>query len=231
MPGAEAVTGGSRCVAQDVRRTATSLLLATTLVAVAPMPAAAATRTVEAGTGGARVFAPRTLGIARGDRIRWDSVSGSHDVTSRLAGYFQANGQLASTGEYTRTFRAAGRFGYFCAFHSGMTGTIVVSLRVSLSGGLFTDPGRQRILDRHAMAQPDPGAEAGLVRLADHRHDDPGVRDIRPGCARDVPVPLGRGQEGTGDRSGSARWSARSIELRLSRAGLPVSRDRPPVCR
>ena len=124
---------------QDVvSRTASRLVLVATLAALTPMSAAAATRTVEAGTGGARVFSPRTVVIARGDRIRWDSVSGSHDVTSRLAGYFQANGVLADTDRYTRTFGAAGRFGYFCAFHPGMTGTIVVSIGASLSGGLFT---------------------------------------------------------------------------------------------
>ncbi|MET0772937.1 MAG: hypothetical protein ABWZ82_07625 [Candidatus Limnocylindrales bacterium] len=123
---------------QDVVRCASSLVLAATIAALSPMSAAAATRTVEAGTGGARVFSPRTVAIARGDRIRWESVSGSHDVTSRLPGYFRANGVLADTDQYVRTFRAAGRFGYFCAFHPGMTGTIAVSIGVSLSGGLFT---------------------------------------------------------------------------------------------
>jgi plastocyanin len=120
-----------------VVRSATVCLLAAALAA-APIPATAATRTVEAGTGGDRVFSPRSITIARGDRVRWDSVSGSHDVTSRLAGYFRANGQLAADGQYARTFRAAGSFGYFCMFHSGMTGSVVVPIAVSLSGGLFT---------------------------------------------------------------------------------------------
>lgn len=123
---------------QDLVRIAGSLVLATTLACLTPMVAVAATRSVEAGAGGARVFSPRTQRIARGDRIRWEQVSGSHDVTSRLSGYFKANGQLAANGQYTRTFRAAGSFGYSCAFHSGMTGTITVPISVSLSGGLFT---------------------------------------------------------------------------------------------
>ncbi len=123
---------------QDLVRIAGSLVLATTLACLTPMVAVAATRSVEAGAGGARVFSPRTQRIARGDRIRWEQVSGSHDVTSRLSGYFKANGQLAANGQYTRTFRAAGSFGYFCAVHSGMTGTITVPISVSLSGGLFT---------------------------------------------------------------------------------------------
>ena len=188
--------------AQEVRRTATSLLLATTLVAVAPMPAAAATRTVEAGTGGARVFSPRTLGIPRGDRIRWDSVSGSHDVTSRLAGYFQANGQLASTGEYARTFRAAGRFGYFCAFHSGMTGTIVVSLRVSLSGGLFTirvaSASSSGTSWRNRIQVRKPGSSAWQTIATTTRASvtyDPGARGTYRFRSAVV-------KAGTGDRSG-----------------------------
>ena len=123
---------------QHLVRMAGSLVLATTLATLTPVAAAAATRTVEAGTGGARVFTPRTVRITRGDRVRWEQVAGSHDVTSRLSGYFQANGQLAANGQYTRTFRSAGTFGYFCSFHAGMTGTITVPLSVSLSGGLFT---------------------------------------------------------------------------------------------
>jgi plastocyanin len=120
-----------------VVRSAIAYLLVTTLMAT-PVPTAAATRTIQAGSGGDRVFSPRSITIARGDRIRWDSVSGSHDVTSRLAGYFQANGKLASDGQYARTFRAAGNFGYFCMFHSGMTGSVLVPITVRLSGGLFT---------------------------------------------------------------------------------------------
>src|SRR5262245_59618014 len=125
---------------QSVVRCVASLSLAAVLTGLTPIWAAAATHTVEAGTGGGNVFAPRTLAISRGDAIRWDAVSGSHDVTSRLTGYFQANGQLATNGEYTRTFKAAGSFGYFCKFHefAGMTGTIKVPIRVTLASGLFT---------------------------------------------------------------------------------------------
>jgi plastocyanin len=125
---------------QDVIRFAGSLVLAGTLAGLTPLATAATTRTVEAGSGGFR-FDPSTRTIARGDRIVWDNVSGfEHDVTSRLAGYFRSNGQLGPGQDYARTFPAAGTFGYFCKFHelSGMTGRIVVPIRVSLSGGLFT---------------------------------------------------------------------------------------------
>ena len=79
---------------QDIVRTAASFMLATTLAGLTPLAAVAATRTVEAGAGGARVFSPRTSRIARADRIRWEQVSGSHDVTSRLSGYFKSNRNL-----------------------------------------------------------------------------------------------------------------------------------------
>ena len=71
----------------------------------------------------------------------WENVASiDHDVTSRLPGYFRSNGHLDVGEEYGRTFKAAGTFGYYCVFHlfDGMTGTIVVPVTVSLSGGLFT---------------------------------------------------------------------------------------------
>ncbi len=125
---------------REVVRFAGAVMLAATLLGSAPMSAAAVTRKVQAGSGG-RVFDPKVRAIARGDRIVWDNVSTiEHDVTSRLPGYFRSKGQLDAGEEYGRTFKAAGTFGYFCVFHEsvGMTGQIVVPIRVSLSGGLFT---------------------------------------------------------------------------------------------
>ena len=57
---------------QSAARYVAGLSLAAVLAGLTPMAAAAATHTVEAGFGGGNVFAPRTLSIPRGDRIRWD---------------------------------------------------------------------------------------------------------------------------------------------------------------
>ena len=125
---------------RDIVRMAGSLVLAGTLVGLAPMSAAAVTRRVEAGAGGGFRFDPKNRTIARGDRVLWDNVSGfDHDVTSRLPGYFRSRGRLDVGEEYAKTFKAAGTFGYVCVFHApDMTGKIVVPIRVTLSGGLFT---------------------------------------------------------------------------------------------
>jgi plastocyanin len=123
---------------QDVVRSTSSLVLAGTLTLLSPMAAGAATQTVEAGSGGF-VFDPKTRTVARGDRVVWVNVSGfDHDVTSSLPGYVRAAGRLGVGEQFGRTFSSAGRFGYFCDLHAGMSGTIVVPISVSLSGGLFT---------------------------------------------------------------------------------------------
>jgi plastocyanin len=178
--------------AHDLVRIGGSLVLATTLACLTPMAAVAATRTVEAGAGGARVFSPRTVRIARGDRIRWEQVAGSHDVTSRLSGYFKANGRLAANGQYTRTFIAAGSFGYFCDFHAGHDRERDGAHQREPLGGPVHHPGRQCDVDRHAMAQSHPGEATGCIHVADHRHDHPDIRDLRPWPTRDLPIPLGR---------------------------------------
>ena len=89
-------------------------------------------------------FHPATRTVARGDRIRWKNTGSlKHDVTSSLPGYFTSPGGKGGLGKsetYTKTFPRAGTFGYLCRFHraDGMTGTITVPLKVTLSGGTFT---------------------------------------------------------------------------------------------
>lgn len=70
-------------------------------------------------------FVPQDLSIAPGDSVTWSNDDGSpHAVT------FSENPGDAKTlfpGEtYTRVFNAPGSYGYFCSFHTFMTGRITV---------------------------------------------------------------------------------------------------------
>lgn len=70
-------------------------------------------------------FSPATRNVSVGTTVifRWASDAFGHNVTF-------SDGPASATktsGTYTRTFNAAGTFGYQCTVHEGMTGTIIVS--------------------------------------------------------------------------------------------------------
>jgi plastocyanin len=122
-------------------RLATVLVLIASLAGLTPSGAAASTRDVTMDF--SYSFHPGTRTIARGDKVKW-KVTGllQHDVASTLPGYFRSpggTGGLHKGDTYTKTFPRAGTFGYLCRFHrdDGMTGTITVPLKVTLSGGTF----------------------------------------------------------------------------------------------
>lgn len=71
-------------------------------------------------------FAPDTLEVPVGTTVTWtnnDSVP--HTATSD-EGLFQS-GKISAGDGFSFTFEEAGTFGYFCEYHTGMKGTIVVS--------------------------------------------------------------------------------------------------------
>lgn len=70
-------------------------------------------------------FSPRTVEIRVGDTVRWtnrDSVA--HTATARNGSF--DTGLLAEGETGSVRFTAAGRYGYVCTPHPGMTGTVVV---------------------------------------------------------------------------------------------------------
>jgi plastocyanin len=68
-------------------------------------------------------FAPATIEIAVGGQVRWEN----RDPTPHTATASEWNaGELASGSTAAVTFDAPGTYEYFCAFHPGMTGTVVV---------------------------------------------------------------------------------------------------------
>jgi plastocyanin len=63
-------------------------------------------------------FSPSSLTVAVNDRVTFQ-VGGSHNLAWNCAG-------MTSTGTFSRTFTAPGRYEYCCTFHAGMTGVIIV---------------------------------------------------------------------------------------------------------
>lgn len=71
-------------------------------------------------------FTPKTMEIARGERVTWRN---DDDVPHRIQsgdGRFQPSGVLDTKGSYELAFKDAGRYSYFCSIHPTMTGSIVV---------------------------------------------------------------------------------------------------------
>ena len=73
-------------------------------------------------------FNPQTIEIAVGDTVTWtNNDTAQHTVTQSPSGSGFQSGGLAQGATFEQTFDTAGTFDYFCEFHSGMTGTVVVS--------------------------------------------------------------------------------------------------------
>jgi len=70
-------------------------------------------------------FSPSSITINVGDTIIWTNYdSSSHTVTSD-DGIFNSGG-ISKDNTWSYTFTSAGTFGYHCAPHPGMTGTVIV---------------------------------------------------------------------------------------------------------
>lgn len=109
----------------SVKRAAVAAVVAATLL----LPAT----TGLAGEGARRVriidegpnrFAPGTLTVDRGTRVRWVNRGSMTHTTTSDAGLW--NRQLSPGGAFSRAFRRRGTFEYHCSIHPGMTATIVV---------------------------------------------------------------------------------------------------------
>lgn len=86
-----------------------------------PLAAAAATHVV---TIEGMKYAPATLTVKKGDKVRWrnkDVVP--HTVTA--AGRFDSK-EIAAGASWTWTARKAGTYEYICTYHPGMKATVVV---------------------------------------------------------------------------------------------------------
>lgn len=91
---------------------------------VTPAPPAATPSTATVRMAG-RVFRPSLVSITEGGSVTFiNDDDRSHTVTSTSRAF--DSGTMAAGSSYTRTFPAAGTFGYLCSLHPDMTGTVVV---------------------------------------------------------------------------------------------------------
>ena len=90
-----------------------------------PTPAATPANTVIATTGSS--FDPTPLTVTPGTAVTFTFQGVAHNVFFDAAAGAPADisGSLSNVSE-TRTFSAAGTFGYQCRIHSGMRGTVIV---------------------------------------------------------------------------------------------------------
>ena len=71
-------------------------------------------------------YNPNPVEIAAGDTVTWTNQDGvPHTATGQDRDVLQS-GAIASGDSFSETFEEAGEFEYFCEFHPGMVGTIVV---------------------------------------------------------------------------------------------------------
>ena len=123
------------------RRTVAWFLGASFALAAAS-PASAANQTVTILGGANMAFSPATVTINKGESVTFTYAGGQlqHNVVADNGSFSCARGCSDTGGDdsptsaaftFTRTFNAAGTFGYYCAVHGGpsggMRGTIVVN--------------------------------------------------------------------------------------------------------
>ena len=80
-------------------------------------------------------FSPKTLSVLVGTTVTWINKEAiTHTVTSDNAGLFDS-GDLLNGNTFKYTFSQSGTFPYHCKFHTGMTGTIIVTASTSATTG------------------------------------------------------------------------------------------------
>jgi plastocyanin len=81
-------------------------------------------------------FAPQVMTVHVGDRVTWSNhdstehfLTSSGPMTRSVAtqvGDLEFHQRMIPGSDYSHTFKAPGVYGYFCAIHMGMWGSIVV---------------------------------------------------------------------------------------------------------
>ena len=71
-------------------------------------------------------FEPAVISVEAGETVTWRNGAGMpHTVSGRSDGGPQS-GTLGSGQAFSQTFDEPGTYGYYCALHPGMTGTVIV---------------------------------------------------------------------------------------------------------
>lgn len=69
-------------------------------------------------------FAPQQLEIPAGTTVTWTNQDATPHTATADDGSFDS-GRIDAVGDFSFTFTEPGTYGYYCAFHPGMTGTII----------------------------------------------------------------------------------------------------------
>lgn len=73
-------------------------------------------------------FDPAAIEVSVGDTVTWTNQDGTaHTATESPSGSGFQSGTMQGGDTFSHTFEKAGSFEYFCEFHAGMKGTVVVS--------------------------------------------------------------------------------------------------------
>lgn len=73
-------------------------------------------------------FNPATTEVKVGDTVTWtNNDTAPHTATQKPSGSGFQSGTLQPGDSYSFTFETAGTYDYYCEFHAGMTGQVVVS--------------------------------------------------------------------------------------------------------
>ena len=90
-----------------------------------PRPASPGLRVTKTITLRDDIFSPKIIRVARGTTIKWINRGESAHTTTARSGAWDRT--LSSGQSYSRRFATAGTFRYYCKFHDGMVGKIIVT--------------------------------------------------------------------------------------------------------
>ena len=106
-------------------RAVVTTLLLLSLVAPSTAQAGGETVKIKMKDAGTRRFAPASVTIARGTKVKWVNAGSLTHTTTANGGAWD---ETLDPGEkFVRKFRRAGTFAFHCSIHPSMTGTVTVT--------------------------------------------------------------------------------------------------------
>ena len=93
-------------------------LLATAGLAVAAVPALAATKTIKVDD---NVFTPRPVTVKKGTKVTWKWVGEAPHNVKVVKGPQKFSSPFKRSGTYSRTLKKRGTYSIVCTIHSGMS--------------------------------------------------------------------------------------------------------------
>ncbi len=111
---------------QGKKNTAKKTIVKVTKIVDQTLPKTVVTSPTTSVTISGFAFSPASLSVTKGTKVTWtNNDAASHTVTGSTG---PSSGTLSAGSTYSYTFDTAGTFSYHCAFHSGMTGTVTVTV-------------------------------------------------------------------------------------------------------